>query len=93
VLYVLLKFFDVVVDADAPIADQLLEFHQVDAGDFAGAAEGDAFLLEEGDGLRPTGGHRDFAHPVGLVKVVGLGQSVGEVDRELHGCCLFLGWI
>jgi hypothetical protein len=28
-LDVLLKFFDVVVDTDAPIADQFLEFHEV----------------------------------------------------------------
>jgi hypothetical protein len=27
VLYVLVKFSDVVVDTDAPIANQLLEFH------------------------------------------------------------------
>jgi hypothetical protein len=83
VLDVLVKFFDIVVDTDAPITDQLLEFHQVDSGDFAGAAEGDAFLLEEGD--------RDFAHPVGLGEVFGLGQGIGQVDRELHGLGFWVG--
>jgi hypothetical protein len=40
-------------------------------------------LLEEGD--------RDFAHPVGLGEVVGLGQGVGQVDRDLHGLGSLIG--
>ncbi len=37
-LDILGKVFNVVMDADAAIADQFLKFHQFDARDFAGAS-------------------------------------------------------
>lgn len=70
------------MDADAAIGDEFLELHQIDSGNFAGAAEGDAFLLEQGD--------RNFPQPVALLKSVSLGETVGEVEGNLHGNSLTL---
>ena len=71
------KVFRVVVDADVAIAEQFLEVHEFDAGDFAGAAEGNAFLLEEGDSFAPR--VRYFSQPIAL------GEGVGKVEGNLHG--------
>ena len=53
-------------------------------GNFAGAAEGDAFLLKQGD--------RNFPQPVALVESVGLGEAIGKVEGNLHDDSLAL-WI
>jgi len=77
-LDILFKVFNVIMDADATIADQFLKFHQFNASNFASAAEGNAFLLEEGD--------RDFSQPIALAEAVGLGEGVGKVE----GNCMML---
>lgn len=72
----------IIVDADAVIGDEFLKLHQLDSGNFAGAADGYAFLFKQSD--------RNFPQPVALVEGVSLGEAVGEIEGNLHGNSLAL---
>ena len=84
VLYILLKVFNIIVDADAAIGDHFLKVPGIESGNFAGATEAKAFLLKEGVQLCCPNGNRNFPQPVALVEGVGLGEAVGEVEGNLH---------